>query len=731
MSLCPLGAHATWVVPPGHEAAIVHLAAPWQLDQAVSPDVRWTGVAIGRDSVAFTLTETTPAAAQVTVTLGWQPDQQPLPPPTVRIQPAAPSPLLAAAAHDLQTRLVSIPPAVLARDVLTWLAPPPPPPKPGDVRVFRPYPWSEVSSALAPLPVWLVFAAVGCGALAWWLGRRRLPLLARVVAAVTFAGLPLWAWQSLAPLLDPDPFAHLHVFLRREVAALTVLLAVVGLGVVSLIHHGWRELRRPDAAVFQVRLAWTALLVAVVSAVVRYGLADLNLMTDADSGYERLLTYLGGYGGDHLLLTHLLPDTASGDLLAYMAGIRALATLGPPLWVLVAGQLGLPLLGATLAGLALAVWPIHAALSASDVLQGPVLTLMAVALLQWRARDRGLPIFGALTLGYAIWCRPELALTLAPCALVAAPAWRDNRRRALVLGGIALAAIVGLRGVSLHAIHLTSGQSDRGFALQVAPSSLVPDPALLPWFLAAGLLLAIAQVRRWPPLAWVALVGSLVGLLLGAARAHTLTELEFIRYSAPAAPWLAVLAALGWTLTLAKLPQPRVVALALLLAMLAHPWLLRGYLRRTYDSTAEAPLFLAAAAQVPTGATLVVPGEARDDGLNPCQRYRLLLAQAQKAGTLPAVESVCANDLLAGQRALPAGRPTYWFHGTDCHVSSAIASQTDLGSCAALESRFARASLWTHALDLWHRRAVTTSADPGPPGHQPEVRLHLDRLIVP
>src|SRR5690606_13125552 len=110
-----------------------------------------------------------------------------------------------------------------------------------------------------------------------------------------------------------------------------------------------------------------------------------------------------------------------------------------PLLVLIARELEFDRATRLLAGLALASWPLHAALYSSDFEGGTILTLTLLALwlvMTGRRLARGEFVSGALLLAaYTIWGRPEalaLGLALLLLALPPSPALLTNPA---VLGG--------------------------------------------------------------------------------------------------------------------------------------------------------------------------------------------------------------------------------------------------------------------------------------------------------
>ena len=821
---------AEWVVPPQREAQIQALLDPWLLDGPVAQGVRWSGLSIGKSSFTFELAVSAPVPQQAKVTVAWEPAGPSLPAATVRLEPlAAPNPELAAAVALLQEKLQRRPAAQLLAAIVQWNQPAVPPPAPRALPLPGAFGLRAAAQTL-PVPTWPALTGVllASGLLALWL-RRKSPAAAGAAALLLGGGLG-WLYVAAAPIAALG-HRRFEVYAQREYFLLTVLLALVTAGWVLLLARGVATFAAAGAQSPARRTVFLAAVVALVAFGVRFGLCDLNLMTDADSGYSRLLAYFGGFGGVHVLLTWLLPASARSDMTLHMQLVRGIASLGPPLLTLVAHRLGLSVRAAFWAGLLLACWPIHAALSASDVLQGPVLTLTLLAMLQWRSVDLTSNFAGFLTLSFAIWARPELALTLAPALGVALPLLaKPHARRVAVLGFLWFAVALGCRWLSFAALDLRPADNLVGLVGRAGwPRSLLADPVLLPWLIPAGLALAVAaivvpkmrpapqevtdpdhpqpvdeaerQVRGWQaalagsfsavlgrkgprknnsiesqpcvpgriaqrahlatqrqaspatsscctaPKAWrralpgragaplVALGFAAIALIFGVAslRCETYTQLEFVRYAAPGAIWLCLLAAAGWEALTSALGQrgARVAMIVITGAIVMLPLLHLDYLGRRYDSSAEAPAFLRAVAHLPPGARLIVPGETRDDGLNPCQRYRLLAAWAQRAQPqLATLTVLCAADWLA--QPLPAGgAPVFWFHGTDCQVPSAAVRAADLGACRALEAATQRQIVWQEELDLWHRRAVTASTEPPPPGHTPHYSLHLDRVLLP
>ncbi len=730
-------AFAAWVVAPGQEASILTLAEPWHMDTEVVAGVVWDSLAIRQDALVFGLKETAGKHEALTVVVAW--DAAVSSRPSLRISsaisPDAPA-TLRQAAETLRTRLQVRAPDLFQQNAIVWVEPIVRTAHVDQDRKFAATSWQAAWNAVESPPPWILVVAAVVAILLIWRLRRRSPWAMLSLATLLIFSLPLWLVQYFPIRSGADPFAKEHTYLDREFFALSLLLGVVACGWLALCRDGYHALTRPNGPVAHRRIALLATVIGAVSAAVRFGIVPLNYLFDADSGAGRLMTSIPGFHGDHVLLTFALPSQFAGDMTAHMQGIRLVSTLAPPLLAIAAYRLGVSVRGAAFAGLVLAVWPVHAVISASDLLQGPVLAMAALAIVQMRSTHEIQIVLGFLTFGFAIWARPELLLTLAPVAWVALPNLRVPRWRApLLLGATALAAILLIRWQSMHVFGLLAGHDVSSRAIRTAwPQSFSMDQAELPWFVLLGALASPLGWRRSPGALACAWLGLPIALVVALQRCLTVTELEFVRYGAPAALWLGLLAGIGLDGVLRRMPAGagRTATAALVVAMLSLPVSMHGYLARKYGSAAEEPLLIAAASHLPPGALLNVPGEGRTDGLDPCNRYRLKLSQAHLHQRIPAVQTVCAEDVLR-RGGIADDTPTYWFHGSDCHVPNLPEkdfTKEDLGNCAAIEALLPRTLVWQARADLWNHRWAAMSADPGPPRHQSLVALHLDRVTA-
>jgi hypothetical protein len=461
-----------------------------------------------------------------------------------------------------------------------------------------------------------------------------------IVAAVTlFFAFPGSSSDSGEPL-----------FVAVTLALVAVTLVVGIVRRLATMEENRSRKWEHDADLLKGSLSWFVVL--AWSLVVRFGLTEANVLTDGGSGYGRLMQGDGRFSGVSVLVQAVMPASLEGMMWPSIFVPRVVAALAPALLTVVARQIGVERRVALLSGLALASYPLHAAMFSSDFLAGssPTFALLGFALILAGRSDGGEGWFaaGVLTLAYSLWIRPDTSVAVAPAAIavflfpprfwvrpatVVPLAWLIGTVLVYVLTFDVLLETLGGR-------ELTPGGpwTDLPFLAFAAHS------AVLPWWLWIPVVPGVRFLRGTAR--WVALAG----LLFGLAAAHlgtpgdpsTDTWMEVFRYGVAAMPWLALLSAAGlvgltdrlsvFAATYFQRPSLRVslqraLFAAAVLAVVVTPLANRDYLARRYQNTVDEQAFLAALRVVPADCGLVVPDDEASSG-EVFVRYRYMVEEA-------------------------------------------------------------------------------------------------------
>jgi hypothetical protein len=379
----------------------------------------------------------------------------------------------------------------------------------------------------------------------------------------------------------------------------------------TLVGATW-ALRRHGATMDAgVVLASTAL-----AAVLRFALASPNLMDFGGIPYSRWLRGYKGYLGAAELFAVVAPATMR-DLEHAIALNRLAGTLTVPLVHLLCRRL-LPgaRLWPALAALLVAVSPLHVAFSASDalaVVSGFLAVASWVLLTEALQRDRGalrttIAAFGAFGgLALSTQVRYENALLLVPAALFVLQRWRAVRWRHV---GPPLAFAAGLLALYAHqtaTFGLSYTNTVQPENVGAAVRHLVTSPFVAAPLLMIGTAAAVAGAPR--SIAVAAVLPWLVALTLA-----TSSQSDAHGFARVFATWLVLIlpvAAYGFTAMLRAPSRPlHVVAAAVLLVLIAQPFLVRDRLASRHLEIVEHDRFRALVAHLPSGVTtLVVPDD--------------------------------------------------------------------------------------------------------------------------
>lgn len=574
-----------------------------------------------------------------------------------------------------------------------------------------------------------------------------------------------------------------------------LLVAMLG-SLFAALRLGWRAWRDPGLRRSLLAEVPAPLAIATIAAVVRFAGTTRNSFMDADVANMRLLHFDGLHDGLNVLIRFLLPASLEGFYAPAVLVVSVLAALTPPLAVLLARGLGCTRPVAALAGLMLACWPLHAALYTSDVVQGPVVTFATLALalgaVSGRLRAPGPLAVAALWLAWLIWCRPEVVLVVGLLGVAAWPGlWGFRRRPWLWMAGLWLLASVGVRLLLISAevaAHLSEMVQAPGAPGPVAVGHPAPSggpvlqglggvvgamhPAVLPLWLWVP---ALPGLRACGSTARALVLGSVAvaTLLVLGPWGLDLTRIEFYRYSAIAAPGVAIASAEGvlWMAgTLARwrwrrtsgFPGAdaaakaraerwaRVAWAAVVLWVCLTPAWYRGYLTRSYGPTVDRAVFGAILPKVEPSCGFVVPGEARDDGLDPGLLYvELAREHADRvAPGSPPAKVVVASEFAAtvqrtgrlpqlsapGEGGQGAGDPCWiWHRGSACYfnVDLVVGEVPDPGGCKALEAAVTFESLDMRAMPLRHHSGVVNPDREVAPWWVPDARLGSARVTGP
>lgn len=593
--------------------------------------------------------------------------------------------------------------------------------------------WDVRLRGPGPFPTWLLLlllgAIGGAGFLALWGGRglstfaaapRRFgPVLVLLgSAAVTVLwwwmsrGLPEPGWDGLFPAMDGGrPEMTLVV---REFALVNIILGVAVVGVVVAALAGLRRLAASGVTRDALATVGLAVLVLGISMIIRLGFTEPNILTDGGTGHDRVLTFWHDFGGLSVLISWLLPGQLEGRIWPGIRVLTILSSLAPVSLLLLSLGAGLRRSVAVLAALALACWPLHAALYTSDFLNGGILSLnlagLAFGVGALRLNRAWLLLPGAGLLAFSVWCRPEAVLHLIPAAVIAVLAVRRWARRAEVW---AAAAWVGLSVTALlFSGELRAAGQDREIRFAnlvfIHWESLVHAGFVaFPWWLLLGLLPGAAAGRRPRWLSFLIVAGLLSGwapMVLGGVPEDLL---EGFRYGTFLCPWLAITSATGlhWLVSRVPAGRWRMGALGLVIAAVAlTPLFHLDYLGTIYGARASDEAFRRVLRAIPATCGVVVPGERRDDGLDPAKRYPYIAweerddDQAVSGGgrVISAVEFLdavrdgrvprVAEDSPDGE-AFERDPCWYVFFSGECQATQEMSRDfPDPGTCRALEA---------------------------------------------
>jgi hypothetical protein len=571
---------------------------------------------------------------------------------------------------------------------------------------------------------------------------QRLVLGTMAAVAVLSAGAPLGLWDM----------AGGGEAREREAIVWALWGAALGLGGAlwaALSASGVARLRDVTARALALDLG----LVTAVSLVVRFGLTELNILTDGGTGYARVMSFRRGFGGLSVLIDQVFGELGEEALWRVMPLLAVLAALLPPAVLALGRALGFGRAASLFAGLAVAAWPLHAALFTSDFLMGPLVTLATtgLALLAFGVRGRPAAVLaGATLLAYAVWFRPEAVIVGLPVALLVLPRARWLAAQPVAAAGLAWLALHA--AASIAATRSVGSADHAGLAdLQRVGDAITPaflEPALLPPWLTLpffGLLVTWPLRRRWRE-ALVVLVaaGSAVPVLWSPAFMDPLESyVEVWRYGAWTFPWLALGAGAGLAglASLAPAGAGRAAAHAVLAAVLAAtPVAYLDYLGRVYVNRAEEAVFRGMIAEVPEGCALVVPDDDLHWGTHEhMRRFLAIVADAQERGetTLRPSRVVGLVGFVAEARAtgsLPAlaGAPRgvdpcwYWFRGSYC--DHAI-DDAPAAACGRAERTFALGEVARGSMEFLHHRLVSVPRLRGDTHYRADQPLVLYRLL--
>ena len=363
---------------------------------------------------------------------------------------------------------------------------------------------------------------------------------------------------------------------------------------------------------------------------------------------------------------------------------------------------------------------------------------------------------GAAVLSYALWCRPEAPIHLLPALVPAVLAMRRWGRRFeiwAVIGWVGL-AVAGLLFSFMHRPDsLTPVRTLVGFFTIPMEGVALAGPAIFPWWLLVGFPVGAALAPRPVRVSFMILLGLLSGWIPVFLGGMPEDLLEGLRYGTPALAWLALVSGAGLHWLVGRLPEGRLRAAGLALmvsAVAGTPLLHLDYLATSYGPRSSDIAFRKALREVPAGCGLVVPGEDRDDGLDPSVRYRYIIEEEleQDPTLLPIHRVVSAPVFLAALRQEqglpgidafamdpgPRDEGTCWFVFLtgECLVTQSMDVEagrfTDPGTCQALEAAVDLEPVETFAVGFRYHRLVTVPRVRSLPRAAPDFRTQLLRI---
>lgn len=777
------GDDVRWILPAGQEEVVLGLVAPHRTQAPLEPGTWFDHIALTATGMDFVVEGREPPAGPVTIRVRWSPST-----PSAAVPPeitldiegldaGSPENLARSvrALHDLiDARLEG-----LLGPAFLGVAPEDPRgegilnPMKAEAMVRRgitQVSWEAVGET-APEPpgarpiallvgVLLVFGVLGIlrrakgapgweavaglllslgAAAAWWLTRE-----------MSVAGLE-------ETIRSPEELTYL-IPMHRDFALASFftvggLLGLLGIAI-SITLDGVR--RRIPAGVAG-REAVVVIGLVAGSLLLRFGVTSPNLLTDGGSGFERILSYAFGYGGTSLLVTWLLPASVEGMIWPAVAFTSALAALAPAALYALARELGIDRGPAVAAALALLCWPLHAALYTSDFLQGPILTLGLLGL--WsvaravRTDHPGGLWAGAMIYGGLIWMRPDAMIWALPYAAVASPLVVRWRTRGALWTAVGYGALtVGCRLLSYtQSPGILPEGGGNILSLTGEGFRLAGHPAF-PWWLWLGIPAGIPMLWSRHRVAGLVAAGGLAAYLSLKVGGSPPDLLEFFRYLAPAMAWVSIVAGLGLAWWVDRLPVGRMrsaAAAVTVAALVATPLLHADYLGTDYAPRASDRVFRQVLAELPAGASIVVPGEDRHDGLDPSTRFRYVAWEVfdNRAEPVPGNRVLSAATLLTflrdearlpgyGDLDLASGDlrsgPTDWYYlrAGECLYAQGFdpVSALDPGSCAALEEALELVPVQVWAVPYRNHRLVTQPGERRPPKFDDDFRLVLYRV---
>jgi len=777
------GGEVRWILPAGQEARILGLVAPYETQAPVEPGTWFDRIALTPTGMDFVVEGRDPPAAPVTLRVRWSPA-------TASMEIA---PELSLTVHGLTDET----PDNLARSVellhdridsrlVTTLGPAFLGVAPDDARGegfldladneamvrrgITQVTWEAVAETAPEAPgVWwgvllgavvMIFGALGL--LRRWKGHRGWEAIWGVL--LSLGAVAAW-WLTgavsaagLAQTIRTPAELEVLVPMHRDFALAVVFLIASGVATLVAASLVLRDLLRDRRPAAQVGAEVAAVLgVAAVSLFVRLGLGELNVLTDGGSGFDRVLQYGFGFGGTSLLITGALPASLAGMIWPAVALISVIAGLAPVAMYGLTRELGFSRWPAIAAAAALACWPLHAALFTSDFLQGPVLTVGLVGL-WWVARsvrqDRPERLLvGAAIYGGLIWMRPDAMIWALPYAAVAAPLGWKWRTHGGVWAAMGLGALaIGCRLLSYAKNPGILPQGGANVVELTGEGFLLAGHAALPWWLWLGIPAGIPALWSRHRVAALVVFGGLAAYLSLRVGGTPPDLLEFFRYLAPAMAWVSLIVGLGLAWWVERVPagRARVVAACVVgAALLATPVLHRAYLGTTFGPRVSDQVFRVVLADLPADASIIVPGEARGDGLDPAPRFRYIAWEEfpNREAPVPGNRVVSAAVLLDfvrtdgrlpefGDLALASGArregPTRWYYlrTGECLYTQPYDTATDQdpGTCQALE-----AALEIEVVEAWttpfrHHRLVSQPGDRALPKYDDDFRTILYRV---
>ena len=335
----------------------------------------------------------------------------------------------------------------------------------------------------------------------------------------------------------------------------------------------------------------------------------------------------------------MLPGTQEGQLWPAIGVVTALSACGPPMLLVLSRTLDIPRFAGLLASLALAAWPLHSALSASDLLAAPTvsitLTGLALAFAALRRDQVSLLLPAAAVLAWVLWCCPEGVLALPPVAVAGGLAirrWPQRWEVWVAVSWLSLSLAARVTSLFLDASFSPVGWGIAGDELGLF-TSVQGGHAAFPWWFWLGIPMAFPGGLRGRRILWMVIGAGLAGAALasflnrlGGDRGSVLQSCAF------GMPWLALMAGTGLAAFLAWIPRARLKsALLVLLAagMVLVPTLQRDWLERRYSAATSDLAFRRALKDVQMSCVVVVQTKAGVGGREDIDRFRLIAALEQ------------------------------------------------------------------------------------------------------